>query len=561
MYGLSDHLNGIPRTRFRAVRQGSSRYSALTLASIEHPFEPGGRGRCPAADAAHCRAARATSTATSFEGDDGWTLVDTGLGLGDPDERSGGRIGDVAAIVVTHLHPDHIGGAVGAAEITGAPTSTRAGSTPRSASGCGEPWTGRSVIADWFLRHGVPEPIADDLIERGHAYAPFVRSRRGRLVLDGGHHRRLGGRRAARPRRRAHRARTRRCALGGDHLLPSISPAVGLYPESRPDPLGDYLASLELTIGAGAEDRAPRPRRPVADPAGACARAHRAPARRLEETAAALSAEPRTGYEVSLALFGEATRPQRALRGRRDALAPRAARPRGPSRAGAKTEGTVSYTASSLGRRATAQYPRPGERGVSDFLRVILVLVLVLGNALFVAAEYALVSARRSRLEETSGGGAARRRRTALMDEPGPLHQHRAGRDHGLRDPARRRRRAADLGLLRAWLSRVLAFALSFALLTYLSVVLGELVPKAIALQRAERSRDLASPSARPPRAYRPPDRLAAPGFGARARAAVRRRPRRARGLLVYSREDVRRTVAEAEDVGDRRQLQLQSVR
>jgi len=33
--------------------------------------------------------------------------------------------------------------------------------------------------------------------------------------------------------------------IAGDHLLRRITPAVGLYPESRPDPLGDYLTSLE----------------------------------------------------------------------------------------------------------------------------------------------------------------------------------------------------------------------------------------------------------------------------------------------------------------------------
>ena len=34
---------------------------------------------------------------------------------------------------------------------------------------------------------------------------------------------------------------------------------------------------------------------------------------------------------------------------------------------------------------------------MSDFLRITLVLVLVLANAIFVAAEYALVTARRGR--------------------------------------------------------------------------------------------------------------------------------------------------------------------
>jgi len=90
-------------------------------------------------------------------------------------------------------------------------------------------------------------------------------------------------------------------------LCPSIriSPAVGLYPESRPDPLGDYLASLERTIELAPRIVYPGHGDPI-DDAGARAREliehHRG---RLDETAAALSDEPRTAYEVSLSLFGQ----------------------------------------------------------------------------------------------------------------------------------------------------------------------------------------------------------------------------------------------------------------
>jgi putative hemolysin len=125
---------------------------------------------------------------------------------------------------------------------------------------------------------------------------------------------------------------------------------------------------------------------------------------------------------------------------------------------------------------------------VSDFLRILLILLLVLGNAIFVAAEYALVTARRTRLEERAKEGS-RSAQTALrlMDEPvrfistvqvgitifsillGAIGEPLIS-DYF--DPP---------------LSHGLAFVFAFFILTYLSVVLGELVPKAIALQRAER--------------------------------------------------------------------------
>ena len=125
---------------------------------------------------------------------------------------------------------------------------------------------------------------------------------------------------------------------------------------------------------------------------------------------------------------------------------------------------------------------------MSDFLRIIVVLLLVLGNAIFVAAEYALVTARRSRLHELADSG---RRGAAhalqLMDDPVRFISTVqvgitvAGIAMG----------AIGQPLVQHWFgfvqSDTVAFLIAFFFLTYLSVSLGELVPKAIALQRAER--------------------------------------------------------------------------
>ena len=125
---------------------------------------------------------------------------------------------------------------------------------------------------------------------------------------------------------------------------------------------------------------------------------------------------------------------------------------------------------------------------MNDSLRLIVILLLVLGNAIFVAAEYSLVTARRGRLEELAKRGN-RRAKTALglLDEP-------------VRFISTVQVGITVFGILLGalgepllsdwfgdWVSRGVAFLLSFLILTYLSVVLGELVPKSIALQRAER--------------------------------------------------------------------------
>ena len=54
--------------------------------------------------------------------------------------------------------------------------------------------------------------------------------------------------------------------IAGDHLLPGITPAVGLYPEARPDPLGDYLQSLERTVRLSPRLALPGHGEPIGEP-------------------------------------------------------------------------------------------------------------------------------------------------------------------------------------------------------------------------------------------------------------------------------------------------------
>ncbi|HET9674220.1 MAG TPA: hemolysin family protein [Gaiellaceae bacterium] len=184
---------------------------------------------------------------------------------------------------------------------------------------------------------------------------------------------------------------------------------------------------------------------------------------------------------------------------------------------------------------------------MSDFLRIIIVLLLVLGNAVFVAAEYALVTARRTRLEQMNSLPA--RRALRLMDEPVRfISTIQVGITvfgiamGSVGEPL-------ISSYFDTWLSHALAYLLSFLILTYLTVVLGELVPKAIALQRAE---PLAIVLAVPLELIA---RITAPLVWVLQNSAnaVSRlfgvEPAPA-GVHGYTREDILYTVREAEDTG-----------
>jgi magnesium and cobalt exporter, CNNM family len=122
-----------------------------------------------------------------------------------------------------------------------------------------------------------------------------------------------------------------------------------------------------------------------------------------------------------------------------------------------------------------------------------LALLLVLANGFFVAAEYAFVRIRKTQLDELAQGGSARARLSASMVDK--LDQYISASQLGVTlcslaigwigEPAV----ASLLRPVFLWvpdpLLEVLAFALAFAVITYLHIVVGELAPKYLAIQRA----------------------------------------------------------------------------
>jgi putative hemolysin len=187
---------------------------------------------------------------------------------------------------------------------------------------------------------------------------------------------------------------------------------------------------------------------------------------------------------------------------------------------------------------------------VSDFVRILVILLLVLGNAIFVAAEYALVTARRTRLEpEAARGGRGAQAALARMDNPvGFISTVQIGITvFGIALGAVGEPLLSDY--FDSWLSNGLAFTLSFLILTYLSVSLGELVPKAIALQRAEPiAKAVALPFGVLQRFTMP--FVYALQFSANAVTRLFGIKPAPAGELAHTEEDIRHIVAGAEDAG-----------
>jgi CBS domain containing-hemolysin-like protein len=146
---------------------------------------------------------------------------------------------------------------------------------------------------------------------------------------------------------------------------------------------------------------------------------------------------------------------------------------------------------------------------VTDLLVPSAIIIgLVIANGLFVAAEFAIVGAPRATVEHMAGQGSRLAQRVLrILENPQRQDRYIATTQIGIS--------VASLGLgmygehwlaeqLAAWLEPVgtggwitihtLASIIAIAILTYLHIVIGEMVPKALALQRAQGTALIVSP-------------------------------------------------------------------
>jgi len=137
---------------------------------------------------------------------------------------------------------------------------------------------------------------------------------------------------------------------------------------------------------------------------------------------------------------------------------------------------------------------------ISDLIQLVAVILLVLANGFFVAAEFALVSVRRTRIAEliAQGNRTARLVKRAIDDPDRFIAATQLGitlASLGLgwiAEPALGHLLQPIIDLfpteIESEVSHSLSLGLSFAIITFLHVVVGELAPKSIALQNPERT-------------------------------------------------------------------------
>jgi magnesium and cobalt exporter, CNNM family len=126
---------------------------------------------------------------------------------------------------------------------------------------------------------------------------------------------------------------------------------------------------------------------------------------------------------------------------------------------------------------------------VTLFLELVAVAALLLLNAFFVAAEYALVTVRRTRLREMAEAGNRRARLVLVLTEQ--PSRFIAAMQLGVTVTSLGIGALGEQALERVFdpvMATVIAVVISLLLLTFFHVVIGELVPKGVALKYAEQT-------------------------------------------------------------------------
>ncbi|MDO8670895.1 MAG: MBL fold metallo-hydrolase [Dehalococcoidia bacterium] len=186
-------------------------------------------------------------------GPEGHTLIDTGWdwpnayeSLVDQMDQLGLDVKDVRQIVLTHMHPDHVGLANQIRQVSGAKVIAHQDDTPTVRN--------REMRAHPpFATHGIPRQVSDN-----SRFTPDRHPRHNWPELDellgGGEVIRAGNLDLEVIWTPGHAAghiclydRTNKVLFSGDHVLPVITSHISLLWDSRPnrDPLGDYLTSLD----------------------------------------------------------------------------------------------------------------------------------------------------------------------------------------------------------------------------------------------------------------------------------------------------------------------------
>jgi len=261
-----------------------------------------------------------------IRGGDGWTMLDAGLN--DPPAQAawdaafaalGITVRDLTQVILTHVHPDHFGMAgrfQALATQSGFDLPVRL--SPREAELSRLLWGGEGQQArafDVFLAAcGLPAAMIDTLVTSLDTTSDMTLPHPARLeTIQPGAEITIGKRRFTTIHAPGHSDGqlifydpADHLLLSGDHVLMKITPNIGLWPDTEPDPLGRFLDSLAALQTLDVRLALPGHKTLITDWRGRLAELLHHHEARLDHTLAAIAGGA-TVYEASLKVFNSQT--------------------------------------------------------------------------------------------------------------------------------------------------------------------------------------------------------------------------------------------------------------
>ena len=184
--------------------------------------------------------------------DPGWNAPEALAALTEGLGVAGARLEDVRGVLVTHIHPDHYGLAARIREVSGA----WVGLHPADAALVTDRYEDVDDLLErtsrWVGETGAPAADLAELRDASMALRRFVVAGQPDVLVGDGDRPDVPGWRLLVVHTPGHTPghlciveERSGAVLTGDHVLPTISPNISRHPQAGPDPLGDYLASLE----------------------------------------------------------------------------------------------------------------------------------------------------------------------------------------------------------------------------------------------------------------------------------------------------------------------------
>lgn len=204
----------------------------------------------------------------AIRGSEGWSIIDTGLNIAQTRQiwqqfmsDKGITNRNVQAIYVTHFHADHFGAAGWLQEITGVPVFISSVEWKSANMLCRVNQSGvlydeiQHALKAMFSNYGIPENLSKEMTGQmgalSTAMQPFPEVtplNNGGIVKLGDYHYRIIFTPGHSDGHICFFNEEFGVLISGDHLLPKITSNISLWPDSFPDPLKNYLQSLQKNL-------------------------------------------------------------------------------------------------------------------------------------------------------------------------------------------------------------------------------------------------------------------------------------------------------------------------